>query len=214
MSGENFYNRQAQESSGRPIVPAATLEPTMPMISGANGAGDNKLPEFATFEKKDDQTSDERVPLTARSPSDRSPNTLANDMASTPSDMPYNGPIGPNQPRRSMSNSTLERDQYGNPIQVQDGYGVRRGPSFERMNSRGRGGMPPGGYRGRGGYPGPAEGVVHLTDGADTVHHQAGEATARRRAGEATVPRQGVRSRHARRPHAAAAILPGWSFSL
>lgn len=154
MSGENFYNRQAQEV--RPVMPTATtLEPTVPMLSGANGPGDNKLPEFAAFEKKDDRSSDDRLPLTARSLSDRSPNTLVNDMASTPSDLPYSGPLGPNQPRRSVSNSTLERDQYGNPIQPpQDGYGMRRGPSVERMNSRGRGGTPPGGYRGRGGYPG------------------------------------------------------------
>ncbi|KAH8884320.1 pali-domain-containing protein [Thozetella sp. PMI_491] len=155
MSGQNFYNRQAQEVRADPATTA--LEPTMPMVSGANGPGDNKLPEFASYDKKDDRSSDERVPLTARSPSERSPNPMMNELP-PPADMAYNGPVGPNQPRRSMSNSTLGRDQYGNPISPQDGFGVRRGPSFERMNSRGRTGTPPGGYRGRGGYGGPGRG--------------------------------------------------------
>ncbi|KAH8907414.1 pali-domain-containing protein, partial [Coniochaeta sp. PMI_546] len=161
MSGENYYNREAQVKPA-PVV-ASTLEPTVPVVSGANGPGD-QLPEFASFEKKDDRTSDERVPLTARSP-DRSPNNLAaTDMASTPTGMegvPYNGYAGPNPPRRSPSAGPPQRDQYGNPIPgAPDGYGMRRGPSFESVNSansRGRGGMPPGGYRGRGGY-GPGRG--------------------------------------------------------
>jgi hypothetical protein len=133
MSGENFYNRQAQG----PITPAVR-QPTLPTVSGANGAAD-KLPQFATFEKKEvDQTSDERVPLTARSASDRSANNPVTQDTTAVGTDPY---------RRSPS-----RDQYGNPISPTSAYGVRRDPSFDR--NRGRGGIgPQGAYRGRGGYP-------------------------------------------------------------
>ncbi|KAK3331055.1 SUR7/PalI family-domain-containing protein [Apodospora peruviana] len=146
MSGENYYNRQAQQV---PVVsPSAPTQPMIPLVSGANGGGD-KLPEFAAFEKKDDRSSDERIPLTARSPSDRSPNTYVNDASTSPTD---------NAPRRPLSNTPLAVDQYGNPLQPQDAYGMRRGPSVERMNAGDRGGMPPPGYRGRGGYGGPGRG--------------------------------------------------------
>lgn len=163
MSGENYYNREAQTKPAS--VVASTMQPTMPEVSGANGPGD-QLPQFASLEKPNDRTSDEMIPLTARSESTRSPNDLANsNLASTPTavnGVPYNGYAGPNPPRRSPSAGPPQRDQYGNPIQggQQEGYALRTGPSFESVNSatsRGRGGMPPGGYRGRGGY-GPARG--------------------------------------------------------
>lgn len=164
MSGENYYNREAQVKP-TPVV-ASTLQPTVPEVSGANGRGD-QLPEFASFEKKDARTSDEMVPLTARSTSERSPSNLANpgDMNASQTALdgaPYNGYAGPNGPRRSPPGGPPQRDQYGNPIQggAPDGYGMRRTPTFESMdsaNSRGRGGMSPGGYRGRGGY-GPGRG--------------------------------------------------------
>lgn len=139
MSGENYYNRTAQQDPAAADV--SILSPTVPVVSGANGPADNKLPTFATYEqKKDDRSSDERIPLTATSPSQRSPNGA---FAST--DGAY--------VNASDSTPSLPRDQYGNPIQTApDAYGARRGPSADRMNSRGRGGPPPGGYRGRGGY--------------------------------------------------------------
>ncbi|KAI0195615.1 SUR7/PalI family-domain-containing protein [Xylaria flabelliformis] len=139
MSGENYYNRQAQQEATS--VVDSSLQPTVPSISGVNGPSD-KLPSFATYEKRDDRSSDERIPLTARTPSERSPNNAPLDMGV--SDLPN---------RRSLSGSTqtLPTDPYGNPIvQPPDAYGMRRGPSTERMEGRGRGG-PPGGYRGRGG---------------------------------------------------------------
>ncbi|KAL7621583.1 regulator of ime2 [Parahypoxylon ruwenzoriense] len=141
MSGENYYNRQAQQETAS--TTAISRQPTVPVVSGANGPND-KLTTFATFEKKDDRSSDERVPLTAATPSDRSPNHVPADASSPGS--AFNGP------QRTGSNPSLPRDQYGNPIdQAQDNYKMRRGPSFERMNPRGRGGLPAG-YRGRGGY--------------------------------------------------------------
>ncbi|EGZ78237.1 pali-domain-containing protein [Neurospora tetrasperma FGSC 2509] len=145
MSGENYYNRQAQTA---PATQVTGPQPTVPMISGANGEGD-KLPEFTTFEKKDDR-SEERIPLTSVSPIDRSPATLVND--STPPNFMDGAPS------RSPSTTPVGRDQYGNPLPPQDGYAMRGGPPNERLNSRGRGGMPPGGYRGRSGFPGPGRG--------------------------------------------------------
>ncbi|KLU91818.1 pH-response regulator protein palI/RIM9 [Magnaporthiopsis poae ATCC 64411] len=154
MSGENFYNRQAQmpapvtNTPSSPDMNQQQQQPTVPVLSGANGSGDDRLPGFATFEKKDDHSSDERVPLTSVSPPNRSPNGLPNDMMS--GDGQYN-----NTPSRTLSNGQHQRDQYGSQMDgAGDGYVLRSGPSFERMNSRGRGG-PPGGYRGRGGYGPP-----------------------------------------------------------
>lgn len=148
MSGENFYNRTATQDSSSAVAAAAALQPTVPVISGGNGPADNKLPTFASYEQKDDRSSDERIPLTATTPSQRSPNNMPVDMS--PGETAYGAPS------RSASNPSLPRDQYGNPIQPPPGaaYGVRRDPSANRMNSRGRGGTPPGGFRGRGGYPG------------------------------------------------------------
>ncbi|KAK4125054.1 pali-domain-containing protein [Parathielavia appendiculata] len=154
MSGENYYNRVAQQTTA-PVATSAVLQPTVPMVSGANGGADT-LPEFASFEKND-QSSDERIPLTAtRSPSTRSPGTFGTDPtatyvndASSPTDM---------APMRSMSTSPGARDRYGNPMPAEGGYPLRA-PSIERIGSPGRGGMPPqGGFRGRGGYPGPGRG--------------------------------------------------------
>ncbi|KAI1193028.1 pali-domain-containing protein [Nemania serpens] len=139
MSGENYYNRQAHEETA--TVVSSTLQPTVPSISGANGPTD-KLPTFAAYEQRDDRSSDERIPLTARTTSEISPNNAPLNVST--SDLSNN--------RRSLSGSTpaLPTDQYGNPLaQAPDAYGMRRGPSMERMDGRGRGG-PPGGYRGRG----------------------------------------------------------------
>ncbi|KAK4154895.1 SUR7/PalI family-domain-containing protein [Chaetomidium leptoderma] len=152
MSGENYYNRQAQQSPP-PIATSTALHPTVPMVSGANGGADT-LPEFASFEKRDDQSSDERIPLTTRSPSSRSPGTFNTDQTTYVNDASSTTDMAP---LRSMSTTPGARDQYGNPLPPQDGYPMRNA-SVERMGSPGRGGMPPGGYRGRGGYPGPGRG--------------------------------------------------------
>ncbi|KAI5860746.1 SUR7/PalI family-domain-containing protein [Durotheca rogersii] len=145
MSGENYYNRQVQQQPDGASSTAISQQPTIPVVSGANGPSD-KLATFATYENKDDRSSDEQIPLTSRTPSNRSPNPIPPD--GTMQNSAYNLP-----PQRGGSNVSLPRDQYGNPINAPpDEYPMRRGPSFEQMNARGRGG-PPGGYRGRGGYP-------------------------------------------------------------
>lgn len=142
MSGENFYNRQAQQSP-----PTVENKPTVPTISGANGEGSDKLPSFATYEKRGDVSSEDRIPLTAISPANQSPNAQYNDPNRPDPNRPD---MQFNQPHRAPS----VRDQYGNLIDApQDAYGMRRAPSTERMNSLGRGGS----FRGRGGY-GPPQG--------------------------------------------------------
>jgi prepilin signal peptidase PulO-like enzyme (type II secretory pathway) len=148
MNGENFYNRQA----AGPMPPTAG---SSTLVNGGPGA--DKLPTFATFEtaKKDpdERTSDERVPLTTRTPSETSPT---------------NGPgapgMGMNDRYGGLPGGSPPRDQYGNPMPrpPPGAYGMRSrdpsaDPSLNRQYSdnsmsRGRGGMP-GGYRGRGGYP-------------------------------------------------------------
>ncbi|AEO54937.1 hypothetical protein MYCTH_2298153 [Thermothelomyces thermophilus ATCC 42464] len=154
MSGENYYNRQARQRPEPVATTAVLTQPTLPVVSGANGGAD-ALPEFASYTKKDDQSSDERIPLThARSPSSRSPGTFTTDQttyvndAGSPTDM---------APLRSMSTTPGARDPYGNPMPAHDGYPLRSA-SVERVGSPPRGPMPPGGYRGRGGYPGPGRG--------------------------------------------------------
>ncbi|KAF4902138.1 pH-response regulator protein palI/prr-5 [Colletotrichum fructicola] len=141
MSGENYYNREAQTKTATSVA----SQPTVPVVTGGNGI--DKMPTFASFDsqKKDDQVSDERIPLTARSPVDRNQGNMmgVDGYANAP-------------PSRSGSAPPINRDPYGNPMPGPDGYGPRRGPSQERM--RGRGGMPPGGPRGRGGGYGGGRG--------------------------------------------------------
>jgi hypothetical protein len=157
MNGENFYARQAAET----VAPLPLAPPILD-----SGPGVDKLPSFATFEmaKEKGRTSDgdERIPLTSRTPTDRSPAAGAATLNGGPED-PYggqqrmNGAPGMNDGRY---NGPPQRDEYGNIIPPQAGYGqpgMRRDPSQDRMrggygdnNFRGRGG-PPGGYRGRGG---------------------------------------------------------------
>jgi len=133
MNGENFYARQGTD----PVAPTTASNT---LVNGGPGA--DKMPSFATFEmskKEEGRTSDERIPLTTRTPTETSTNNLAGSDR-------YGGPSPP-------------RDQYGNPLPgpPPGAYGMRSrdpsaDPSLNRqysdtsMNSRGRG-MP---YRGRG----------------------------------------------------------------
>ncbi|KAF4457316.1 hypothetical protein F53441_738 [Fusarium austroafricanum] len=133
MSGENYYNRNAQDKA----TPESEVsrQPTLPTVSGGNGVHDN-LPSFTTFEQKSrgDQASEEAIPLTRRTTSNRSP-------------APHNEVAAFNRnPQRQGS-----RDQFGNPIDsVPDPFATWRGPS-PSMSNRGRGGG--GSHRGgRGGY--------------------------------------------------------------
>lgn len=147
MNGDNFYSRQGGPD---PMIPTTTASSAL--VNG--GPGVDKLPAFATFEmqKEKERTSDERIPLTQRTPPETSPSNLPPSVGSDR----YGG-----APPRSQSRGSPPRDQYGNPMpQPPPGaYGTRsrdpsRDPSLNRQYSEGRG-MPPAGYRGRGrgGYP-------------------------------------------------------------
>ncbi|KAI8215420.1 pH-response regulator protein palI/prr-5 [Colletotrichum sp. SAR 10_77] len=120
MSGENYYNREAQTKTATSVA----SQPTVPVVTGGNGI--DKMPTFASFEsqKKDDQVSDERIPLTARSPVDRNQGNMmgVDGYANAP-------------PSRSGSAPPINRDPYGNPMPGPDGYGPRRGPSQERYQN-------------------------------------------------------------------------------
>jgi uncharacterized membrane protein YgcG len=123
MSGENFYNREA--TTKPPSVIMTTSQPTVPVVSGANPAANDSLPTFTSFEtqRKEDAVSDERVPLTQGSPSDRR--------------MPGE-PAAYNSPSRSGS---------------RDGYGYARGPPTRGRGDMGPGGFRGGrGGHGRGGF--------------------------------------------------------------
>ncbi|KAL7757592.1 hypothetical protein ACKLNR_012119 [Fusarium oxysporum f. sp. zingiberi] len=139
MSGENYYNRTAQDKTT--VEPEVSRQPTLPTVSGGNGVHDN-LPSFTTFEQKSrsDQVSEEAIPLTRRTTSNRSP-APPNEVASVGEVAAFS-----RNPQRQGS-----RDQFGNPIDTAtDPYATRRGPS-PSMSNRGTGAG--GGYRGgRGGY--------------------------------------------------------------
>ncbi|CAK7245353.1 MAG: regulator of ime2 [Sporothrix thermara] len=167
MSGENFYNRQAQTTAAVTAANAnsttaeseATLarQPTMPQL-GAPGSN------VGSFEKKDDNSSDEQIPLTSQS--SLAPNRYSqqrNQYGGNNSEVMMSGAGGAELP----PNGPARRDAYGNPLPYNDNasppppqeYGMRQAPPVERMNNmssgqRGRGGGP--GFRGgRGGAPGP-----------------------------------------------------------
>lgn len=150
MNGENFYNRQG----GNGLTSPATAESNT-LVNG--GPGVDKLPAFATFEMTkpgQERTSDERVPLTNRSPIESSANVTpgtGNGYGAPPS----SGNGSPPRPNRDF-------DEYGNalptqnPVQGAYGQGSQsRDPSLNRQysdqSSRAR--VPVGGHRGRGGYP-------------------------------------------------------------
>lgn len=140
MSGENYYNREAQKDAI-----AGSRQPTMPTVTGANGNGD-ALPTFASFE--DDKPNDERIPLTQRSPSERSA-----QLARVGTGSPVNT-LG--EPVRASS-VPLGSDQYGNPMgpSPNDYAALRRGQSSEALNGGSRGAVGAPGYRGvRGSFNG------------------------------------------------------------
>jgi len=162
MSGENFYNRQAQESK---LVPTFTADSNPPMVNGAPGA--DRLPTFATFDTGKGSDED-RQPL--RPAIDVPPPVSRDDSASR-----LYGP-----PSRSNSRPPYDgpRDQNGNlvlpPQRDADGSfpggpgsrpgegrgGVRRSPHGSHRDDS----LPPprGGFgpRGRGNYPPPRGGYA------------------------------------------------------
>ncbi|KAL8714125.1 MAG: hypothetical protein Q9220_001853 [cf. Caloplaca sp. 1 TL-2023] len=180
MNGENFYNRQSAAAGARAESPPPMTSPPMPMINGAPGS--DKLPNFTTYEKSPREFEEDRIPLNARTPSNR---TLpSNGVQSRPSEEGYEmsgapgrgGPWrgGPRGARGGRGGYNTPRDEYGNPVPASNAFGpmpgpMRRDPSDPRsrddhpndavngFRGRGRGGFPPRGY-GRGGPYGPGRG--------------------------------------------------------
>lgn len=174
MSGENFYNRQAQTTAAVDATNGSSVMadsqasvPRQPALPGLGGLGSNG----DSYEKKDPASSDEQIPLTSQ------PAQLSNRYSQqrnqygrgSPEAMMMSGAAaGAVAGQRSNRPQSIQRDAYGNPLPYggdsvsppPQEYGVRRGPSVERMNNmspsqRGRGGGPGPGYRGgRGGGPG------------------------------------------------------------
>ncbi|KAK1255979.1 hypothetical protein MKX07_008238 [Trichoderma sp. CBMAI-0711] len=165
MSGENYYNRENQAPKSTFTM---TTQPTMPIVSGGNGTQDI-LPAFATYETpRDDQVSDERIPLTQRTTSERSPNgrplAPADVAAVAGSEIgsAYSGPQRSASQDSYGNYSNVPPNAYGQAGQPYDGRSnrvpIRR--ETDPVNGYGAGGR--GGYgapmRGRGGYGPPARG--------------------------------------------------------
>ncbi|KAG5926059.1 hypothetical protein E4U42_003693 [Claviceps africana] len=168
MTGQSYFDQEAQ-------LKPATVVATQPALPALGGAADS-LPTFATFEnhKKDDRVSDERVPLTQRSPlegpidmanmggaanmADPRRSSLRNEHGYPHDDVPNAFGSPPMQPY-GRGQGVGQRGGRGGPSGRGgfDTYGVAgRGPG------RGRGGFGPppgrGGPRGRGGYGPPPRG--------------------------------------------------------
>ncbi|KAL7796471.1 SUR7/PalI family domain-containing protein [Trichoderma ceciliae] len=156
MSGENYYNRENQAPK---TSFAMTTQPSVPAVSGGNGTQDNLPGAFATYEtQRDDQVSDERIPLTQRTTSERS----SNGMQPTAADMAAvaGGDVG--SAYSGLQQRSASQDPYGNYANAPPNtYGAAGQPYDPRMN-RGpvrRETDPSNGYRGgRGGYGPPVRG--------------------------------------------------------
>lgn len=184
MNGENFYTRQ-NATPLAPIGARAETPPPLssqgpPMVNGSPGA--DKLPSFATFEKSSRDFEDDRVPLNARTPSNRTLPSNGTQSRSVEEGLDsYGAPSrggfmrgGPRGMRGGRGGYGGPRDEYGNPLPPSNAFGpipgpMRRDPSDPGMRhqysddgmsgfrGRGRGGFPVRGY-GRGGPPGPGRG--------------------------------------------------------
>ncbi|KAI1610544.1 SUR7/PalI family-domain-containing protein [Exophiala viscosa] len=176
MSGENFYNRQAQESKTNTFT---TAEPTMPMVNGAPGG--DRLPNFATYDANH-RPDEELQPLRSQALSTDGATTRdgASERFYPPgsrasSRPPYSGPtdqfgnVPPVPVGAAMTpqgrRSGEERNPGGAyrsgsvppPATYRDGSVPPQGPyrdgSVPPPGSRTYGGRGRGGHPSRGGYP-------------------------------------------------------------
>ncbi|KAL7938239.1 SUR7/PalI family domain-containing protein [Trichoderma chlorosporum] len=162
MSGENYYNRENQMP--KPSF-SMTAQPTMPVVSGGSGTQDI-LPAFAAYEApRDDRQSEERIPLTQRTTSEKSSNgrqPAAIDMAAVAGSeigTAYSGPQRSATQDSYGNYSNVSSNAYGAAAQPYDG---RRGPMRRETDPVNGYGGGRGGYgapvRGRGGYGSPGRG--------------------------------------------------------
>ena len=174
MNGQNFYANQ------NPIPEGIRAESPPPLSSTAVGQSD-KLPSFATFERKSQD--DDRVPLNTRTPSNKTLPGMPGSRGMRPSDEGSERYGAPQLPRggqmsmRGRGGYGGPRDEYGNPLPPSNAFGaappmgirrdrseppMRRQYSDEAMNGYGyglRGGRGRGGFSQRGyGRGGPGRG--------------------------------------------------------
>lgn len=205
MSGENYYSRAGQAK----LSDSTTVLSNPPIMGGASSGPGDKLPIFASFpgQSKNDQISDEQIPLTQARRSETMPNTMHNDMANAVATTGFN----------NATRSPI-RDRFGHSANPpMDDHANARPPPADVMNRRGRGDMAlaaayrggrPGDYgragydqfgapmRGRGGYgPPPARGSPR---GARPAH-------GRPRGGYGL---SGIRGAHAMPPNYSHAVGP------
>ncbi|KAI4143834.1 MAG: hypothetical protein L6R39_004428 [Caloplaca ligustica] len=185
MNGVNFYARQNTEVAAAAgaraeTPPPLTSQPPPPMVNGAPGV--DKLPNFTTYEKNVHDFEEDRVPLNARTPSNRTiPSSGTQTQSPVDAFDSYAG-LGSGGPDRGGARGMRggrggyggPRDEYGNPLPPSNAFGpapgpMRREPLDPRMRhqysdegmggsrGRGRGGYPARGY-GRGGPYGPGRG--------------------------------------------------------
>lgn len=155
MSGENFYNRQAQEANNLAVSNA---------VLGTASDGTEMVPPIQptipSLDRKDTVGSEEQIPLTTQMAMSGEPygynnQGMSSDNITMTGAVPsaavgaVGGGIPPTRPNRPPS---LQRDGYGNVMP----YGsMQRGPSMERMNNMSPAQRGRGGFRGgRGGGPG------------------------------------------------------------
>jgi hypothetical protein len=153
MSGENFYNRQA---IAPPAPPPLNQQPVAPMVNGAPGA--DNLPSFATFDKKANMaTEDDLTPLNSRSATAVSGSTgMPQAMESDGLERYGMGAGRGNGSAMGKGGRWPDQPPYGSEASMIGGnqdQGPQRMPSNEYMGGpgargRGRGGYPPGNFRG------------------------------------------------------------------
>ena len=168
MNGQSFYANQD------PMPQGLRADSPPPLSSSGPIGQSDKLPSFATFEKKGPE--EDRVPLNSRTPSNKTlPSMPGSRGPGYSDDRPerYGGPPrgGPMGMRGGRAGYGGPKDEYGNQLPPSNAIGpappmgmrrdrseppMRRQYSDEAMGGygsrggRGRGGYPPRGY-GRGG---------------------------------------------------------------
>jgi len=178
MNGENFYARQNPQPTG------IRADSPPPLVSGAIDASD-KLPSFATFEKKSSSGDEDQIPLNTRTPSNKTLRTVPTNGTSYSDDgasSRYAGPGKGGGPviRDGRGGYGAPRDGYGHQVIGSNTFGrssptgmrrdrseparLRNQYSDENVNlygpgrGRGRGVFAPRGYS-RGGPYGPGNGA-------------------------------------------------------
>ena len=180
MNGENFYAQQAAAPPLRPPTamgaraesPPPLPQSAAPMVNGAQGS--DKLPSFATFERKNSHSvEDDRVPLNSRTPSNKTAQGSGFSSDSPSDEYQRYGPPNRGSFRGRGGRGGgygMARDLYGGPVPPPNAFGpaprqYSNDSGFSQgSRGRGRGGYPPMAY-GRGGPMRPMRGGPGMNNG-------------------------------------------------